>query len=70
MLDESEVPAVEECRPDYEEVMPLLDEELAGLSGVLRQAVVLRYLQGNSQAEAARQADCSEVTLSVRSAVS
>jgi RNA polymerase sigma factor (sigma-70 family) len=66
MLDETEEPAVEEYRPAHEEVMPFLDEELAGLSGVLRQAVVLRYLQGYSQAEAARQADCSEVTLSVR----
>jgi RNA polymerase sigma factor (sigma-70 family) len=66
MLDENEVPAAEECRPDHEEVMPFLDEELAGLSGVLRQAVVLRYLQGYGQADAAQQAGCSEVTLSVR----
>jgi RNA polymerase sigma factor (sigma-70 family) len=66
MLDETEEPAVEEYRPAHEEVMPFLDEELAGLTGVLRQAVVLRYLQGYSQAEAARHADCSEVTLSVR----
>jgi RNA polymerase sigma factor (sigma-70 family) len=66
MLDETEEPAVEEYRPAHEEVLPFLDEELAGLTGVLRQAVVLRYLQGYSQAEAARHADCSEVTLSVR----
>jgi RNA polymerase sigma factor (sigma-70 family) len=66
MLDETEEPAVEEYRPAHEEVMPFLDEELAGLTGVLRQAVVLRYLQGYSQAEAARQANCTEVTLSVR----
>jgi len=33
---------------------------------MLRQAVVLRYLQGYGQAEAARQAGCSEMTLSIR----
>jgi RNA polymerase sigma factor (sigma-70 family) len=66
MLDETEEPAVEEYRPAHEEVMPFLDEELAGLTGVLRQAVVLRYLQGYDQAEAARQAGCSKGTLASR----
>jgi len=66
MLDETEEPVVEEYRPAHEEVLPFLDEELAGLTGVLRQAVVLRYLQGYDQAEAARQAGCSKGTLASR----
>jgi RNA polymerase sigma factor (sigma-70 family) len=66
MLDEIEVPAVVESRPDHEEVMPFLDEELAGLSGVLRQAVVLRYLQNHSEAEAAQRVGCAVGTLSMR----
>ena len=66
MLDETEEPAVEEYRPDHEAVLPFLDEELAGLSGVLRQAVTLHDLQGYDQAEAARQAGCSKGTLASR----
>jgi RNA polymerase sigma factor (sigma-70 family) len=66
MLDETEEPAVEEYRPAHEEVLPFLDEELAGLTGVLRQAVVLRYLQNHSEAEAARRVGCAVGTLSSR----
>ncbi len=66
MLDETEEPAVEEYRPAHEEVLPFLDEELAGLTGVLRQAVVLRYLQNHSEAEAAQRAGCAVGTLSSR----
>jgi RNA polymerase sigma factor (sigma-70 family) len=66
MLDETEEPVVEEYRPAHEEVLPFLDEELAGLTGVLRQAVVLRYLQNHSEAEAAQRAGCAVGTLSMR----
>jgi formylglycine-generating enzyme required for sulfatase activity len=43
-----------------------LDQELARLSAVLRQAVVLRYLQGNSEKQAAELAACPQGTLSRR----
>ncbi|MFZ4398016.1 MAG: RNA polymerase sigma factor, partial [Kiritimatiellia bacterium] len=66
MMDETEVPAVEESSPNHEEVMSFLDEELAGLSGALRQAVVLRYLQNHSETEAAQRASCAVGTLSSR----
>ncbi len=65
MLDETETVAAEDS-PDHEAALQSLDRELAGLSGVLRQAVVLRYLQGYDQAEAARQAGCSMGTLASR----
>jgi len=65
MLDETEAVAAEDS-PDHEAALQSLDRELAGLSGVLRQAVVLRYLQGYDQAEAARQAGCSMGTLASR----
>jgi RNA polymerase sigma factor (sigma-70 family) len=46
--------------------LQFLDQELAGLSAVLRQAVVLRYLQGNSEKQAAELAACPQGTLSRR----
>ncbi len=51
---------------DTSAVLRCLDQELAGLSAVLRQAVVLRYLQGNSEKAAAELAGCPLGTLSRR----
>jgi RNA polymerase sigma factor (sigma-70 family) len=51
---------------DTSAVLRCLDQELAGLSAVLRQAVVLRYLQGNSEKAAAELAGCPLGTLSWR----
>jgi len=65
MRDETE--AIEmDSNADRESALQSLDEALAGLSGVLRQAVALRYLQGCDQAEAARRAGCSTGTLASR----
>jgi len=44
-----------------------LDIALAQLSDPLRQAVILRYLEGHSQKEAAQQAGCTQVTMGWRS---
>ncbi|MFZ4396052.1 MAG: sigma-70 family RNA polymerase sigma factor [Kiritimatiellia bacterium] len=59
---------IETSSPDVNTsaVLRCLDQELAGLSAVLRQAVVLRYLQGNSEKAAAEQAGCPLGTLSWR----
>jgi hypothetical protein len=43
-----------------------LDAALAQMPDPLRQAVILRYLEGHSQEEAARQAGCTQVTLGWR----
>jgi RNA polymerase sigma factor (sigma-70 family) len=43
-----------------------LDAALASLPALLREAIVLRYLQGRSQAEAARAAGCPQGTLGWR----
>ncbi len=51
---------------DWDAVLRYLDEELAALSEPLRQAVVLRYLQGNSEKAAAELAGCPLGTLSRR----
>ena len=51
---------------DTSAVLRCLDQELAGLSAVLRQAVVLRYLQGNSEKQAAELVGCPLGTLSWR----
>ncbi len=47
-------------------VLDALDAELMALSGKNREAVLLRYLHGYSQEEAARIADCPVGTLSMR----
>jgi RNA polymerase sigma factor (sigma-70 family) len=59
---------IETSSPDVDTsaVLRCLDQELAGLSAVLRQAVVLRYLQGNSEKAAAELAGCPLGTLSRR----
>ena len=59
---------IETSSPDVDTsaVLRCLDQELAGLSAVLRQAVVLRYLQGNSEKAAAELAGCPLGTLSWR----
>ena len=65
MRDEAEEIEMD-SNADRESALRSLDESLAGLSGVLRQAVALRYLQGYDQAEAARRAGCSTGTLASR----
>jgi RNA polymerase sigma factor (sigma-70 family) len=59
---------IETSAPDVDTsaVLRCLDQELAGLSAVLRQAVVLRYLQGNIEKAAAELAGCPLGTLSRR----
>jgi RNA polymerase sigma factor (sigma-70 family) len=52
---------------EHEELREELDVALAQLPDPLRQAVILRYLEGQSQQEAARQAGCTQVTLGWRS---
>ena len=49
-----------------EPVLKVVDEELAGLSAVLRQAVALRYLQGHGEREAAALVDCPLGTMKRR----
>jgi RNA polymerase sigma factor (sigma-70 family) len=49
-----------------EAILGVLDEELEKMSGKNRNAVILRYLQGFSQEEAAQRAECSVKALSVR----
>jgi len=53
----------QECRA---ETRQLLDRELARLPGGERQAVILRYLEGRSEAEAAAIGGCAVGTLSYR----
>src|SRR5436190_321147 len=50
----------------HHELREELDAALAQVSDPLRQAVILRYLEGHSQEEAARQAGCTQVTLGWR----
>jgi RNA polymerase sigma factor (sigma-70 family) len=50
----------------WQDVMPLLDQELSGLPEKYRIAVVLCDLEGKSRKEAAGILDCSEGTLSSR----
>ena len=47
-------------------MLQVLDRELAALSPLLRQAVVSRYLQGNSEKQAAERAGCPQGTLGRR----
>ncbi len=50
----------------WEEVRPVLDEALAALPSAQRDALVLRYLRGLSQAETAREMNCPEETIHTR----
>ncbi|OAI46462.1 hypothetical protein AYO44_11290 [Planctomycetaceae bacterium SCGC AG-212-F19] len=50
----------------WEEMRPLLDEELSRLPQKYRVPIVLRYLQGKSNEEAAREMGCPAGTLSWR----
>jgi RNA polymerase sigma factor (sigma-70 family) len=59
-----EAPVLEET--DRQAVLDAVDAELMALSGANREAVLLRYLRGHSQEEAARLAGCSVSALSVR----
>lgn len=51
---------------DIEQARSLLDQELAGLPAAQRQAIVLRYLEGRSEAESAEIAGVPQGTLSQR----
>jgi RNA polymerase sigma factor (sigma-70 family) len=53
-------------RPDLSPWREDLDAALASLPTLLREAIVLRYLEGQSQAEAARAAGCPQGTLGWR----
>ena len=50
----------------WQELRPVLDEELNRLPGIYRDAIVLCYLQGKSKEEAARQLGCPAGTLRSR----
>jgi RNA polymerase sigma factor (sigma-70 family) len=56
-----------EPTPNEGQLREELDTALAGLPNRLREAVVLRYLEGRSQEEAARVADCPQGTIARRS---
>src|SRR5262249_14075461 len=51
----------------HQELREELDVALAQLPDPLRQAVILRYLEGHSQQEAAQRAGCTRVTMGWRS---
>jgi RNA polymerase sigma factor (sigma-70 family) len=51
---------------EHQELREELDSALAGLPNRLQEAVMLRYLEGHSQQEAARRAGCTQVTLGWR----
>ncbi len=55
-----------DAAPDRQAARAALDRELAALSPAQRQAVVLRYLEGRSEQEAAAMAGCPLGTLSRR----
>src|SRR5262249_4842008 len=50
----------------WQEVQPILDEELNRLPRLYRDAVILCYLQGKSHEEAAHQLGCATGTLRMR----
>jgi RNA polymerase sigma factor (sigma-70 family) len=52
---------------EHHELREELDLALSRLPDSLRQAVILRYLEGHSQKEAAQQAGCTQVTMGWRS---
>ena len=52
----------------WEDIRPQIDDALASLPDVQRDAVVLRYLNGLSERDAALQAGCPEKTLRTRAA--
>jgi RNA polymerase sigma factor (sigma-70 family) len=59
-----EAPVLDEA--DRQAVLDAVDAELMALSGTNREAVLLRYLRGHSQEEAARLAGCSTTALASR----
>jgi RNA polymerase sigma factor (sigma-70 family) len=52
---------------EHQELREEIDVALAQLPDMLQQAVILRYLEGHSQEEAARQAGCTQTTMGWRS---
>jgi RNA polymerase sigma factor (sigma-70 family) len=59
----------EETSPEdgaWEEIRPVLDGAVASLPRVQRDTVVLRYLEGMSRKEIAREMNCSEFTVRTR----
>ena len=55
-----------EADETWSAVLPYLDAEMAALPDVQREAIVLRYLKGLPQAEAARELRCPEETVHTR----
>ncbi|MBL8798998.1 MAG: sigma-70 family RNA polymerase sigma factor, partial [Planctomycetia bacterium] len=63
---ESMSPATADSRAAWDELRPILDEELNRLPEKYRTSIVLRYLQGKSNEQAAREAGCPAGTMSWR----
>lgn len=63
---ETMLPATADHPAAWEELQPILDEELSRLPEKYRVSIVLRYLQGKSNEEAAREAGCPAGTMSWR----
>jgi RNA polymerase sigma factor (sigma-70 family) len=59
-------PATADHQAAWEELQPILDEELSRLPEKYRVSIVLRYLQGKSNEQAAREAGCPAGTMSWR----
>jgi len=59
-------PATADHRAAWDDLQPILDEELSRLPEKYRVSIVLRYLQGKSNEEAAREAGCPAGTMSWR----
>jgi len=59
-------PATTDHQAAWEELQPILDEELSRLPEKYRNSIVLRYLQGKSNEEASREAGCPAGTMSWR----
>ena len=66
MFQEESGAKQEKAEPDRQAVLEQIDKQLAALSYVQRQAVILRYLKGHSQRESARIAGCPQGTLGRR----
>jgi RNA polymerase sigma factor (sigma-70 family) len=62
-----DMPQLETASPaQWEELRPLLDQELSRLPAKYRMPIILRYLQGKTNEEAAREMGCPAGTLSWR----
>ena len=55
-----------DLRDGWDDLQPILDEELSRLPAKYRDSIVLRYLQGKSNEDAAREAGCPAGTMSWR----